>query len=153
MLRPEFVERKLQLIAEELGRLTQFRDISYDELIADTIRLAAVERILERVVLRAVDVNEHLIGDLATGSEPKTTRLTYRETFLRLADYDIYPADFAERIARSAGLRNILVHEYNDVDHRIVHGSIRTALEDFTAYVDAVRDFLRRRAEEDVTPS
>lgn len=153
MLRPEFVERKLQLIAEELGRLTEFRDASYEELIADAVRLAAVERMLERIVLRAVDVNEHMVGALATGAEAKTTRLTYRETFLKLADYDIYPADFAERIARSAGLRNILVHEYNDVDHRIVHGAIRTALEDFTAYVDAVSGFLTRRAEEGAKPS
>ena len=75
-LRPEFVERKLQLIAEDLGRLVGFRDVTLEELVADDIRLAAVERILERMVQRAIDVNEHLIGSLATGSEARTTRIS-----------------------------------------------------------------------------
>lgn len=56
-----------------------------------------------------------LSSALATGAEERTTRLTYRETFLRLADHDIYSPEFATRIAASAGLRNILVHEYNDM--------------------------------------
>jgi uncharacterized protein YutE (UPF0331/DUF86 family) len=144
MLRPEFISRKLQLIAEDLGRLARFRDVSYESLVADDVRLAAVERILERIVLRAIDVNEHIISELATGEEERTTRLSYRDTFLRLPDYGVYPKDFADLIAPSAGLRNILVHEYNDVDHRIVHGAIRTALEQYTAYVEAVQRFIDR---------
>ena len=142
MLRREFVERKLQLIVEELGRLTEFRDISYEQLIGDPVRQAAIERMLERVILLAIDVNEHLIAALASGAEHKTTRLTYRDTFLKLADHGVYPSEFAERIAASAGLRDILVHEYNDIDHRILHGSIRSALEDYTRYVELVHGFV-----------
>jgi uncharacterized protein YutE (UPF0331/DUF86 family) len=145
VLRPEFVERKLQLIADELDRLAAFRNISFEELVADPIRLAAVERILERIVLRAIDVNEHLIASLATGAEERTTRLTYRDSFLRLAPLGVFDDEFAQRIAPSAGLRNILVHEYNDVDHRIVHASITGALEQYHSYVLAVRAFIDRQ--------
>jgi uncharacterized protein YutE (UPF0331/DUF86 family) len=144
VLRPEFVERKLQLIVDDLGQLLAFRDTSYGDLVADPIRLAAVERIVERMVQRAIDVNEHLISTLSTGEEARTTRVTYPETFLRLADLGVYDADFAQRIARSAGLRNILVHEYNDIDHRILHQAIPDALEQYHAYVNAVRAFLER---------
>lgn len=146
MLRREFVERKLQLIAEDLGRLASMREISFDDLIADEIRLAAVERILERIVLRAIDVNEHLISELATGAEEKSTRLTYRDTFVKLAAYGVYPAEFAQQIAPSAGLRNVLVHEYNDADHRIVHGAIGTALQQFTTYIEHIERFLDRHS-------
>jgi uncharacterized protein YutE (UPF0331/DUF86 family) len=141
-LRREFVERKLQLIADDLGRLAEFRDVSLEDLVRDEIRLAAVERLLERIVLRGIDVNEHLIGALATGEEARTTRLSYRETFQRLADLGVYSREFAERIGASAGLRNILVHEYNDIDHHIVHASIRTALEDYASYVECIHDFV-----------
>jgi uncharacterized protein YutE (UPF0331/DUF86 family) len=144
VLRPEFVERKLQLITEDLGRLTGFRDVRYEELLEDDIRLAALERILERIVLRAIDVNEHLLSTHATGEEAKTTRLTYRETFERLSELGVYPEAFSKEIALSAGLRNILVHEYNDVDRRIVHAAIGTTLEQYTAYVEAVREFVDR---------
>lgn len=144
MLRPEFVRRKLQLIVDDLAVLEGFRDVAYDALVTDPIRLAAVERIIERIVLRAIDVNEHFIRALATGDEARTTRLTYRETFLRLTEYDVYEPEFAERIARSAGLRNVLVHDYNDLDRRILHAAIRGALEDYHAYVATVRRFLER---------
>ena len=144
-MRPEFVERKLQLIAEDLGRLAEFRDLTHEDFVADAVRLAAIERMLERIVLRAIDVNEHLISTLATGREQRTTRLTYRETFLALVEPGVLTAELAARIAPSAGLRNVLVHEYNDVDHRIVHRAIRSALGDYAAYVDAVQAFVDRQ--------
>ena len=141
MVRRDFVERKLQLIAEDLERLVRFQDETLESLTADDIKLAAVERLLERIVMRAIDVNEHLISELATG-EGSGTRLTYRDTFLRLARLGVYPKDFAEQIARSAGLRNILVHEYNDVDRKIVHGSIKSCLRDYHSYIGRVHRYL-----------
>lgn len=148
MLRPELVQRKLHLIADDLGHLGTFREVTREELVEDPIRLAAVERILERIVLRAIDVNEHLIASLATGEEKRTTRLTYRETFERLADYGVYSREFAAKITPSAGLRNILVHEYNDLDHAILHASISRSLEDYGEYVRAVQGFLKRREDD-----
>ena len=144
MVRHELVARKLQLIAEDLGRLLAFREATYEEITEDFVKMAAVERLLERIVMRAIDVNEHLISELATGEEDRITRLTYRDTFLRLAPLGVYDDGFAEKIARSAGLRNILVHDYNDLDRRIVVGAIRTCLVQYRAYVEHVRDFLDR---------
>ncbi len=145
MLRPEFVRRKLALIAEDLERLAGFRDVSLEALRADEVRLAAVERMLERVVMRAIDVNEHLLAELAS-AEGRISRLTYRDTFLMLADLGVYPKDFAQRIAASAGLRNILVHDYNDADRRIVHASILSCLRDYREYIERVADFVDRAA-------
>ena len=144
MIRRELVLRKLQLIADDLERLMQFRDETLESLTADEIKLAAVERILERIVMRAIDVNEHLISELATG-EGRSTRLTYRDTFLMLADLNIYSKEFAEQIARSAGLRNILIHDYNDVDRKIVHGSIRACLSDYHQYLEHLSHFIDSR--------
>jgi uncharacterized protein YutE (UPF0331/DUF86 family) len=141
MIRREFVQRKLQLIAEDLERLVCFKDETLESLTADDLKLAAVERLLERIVMRGIDINEHLISELATG-EGRATRLTYRDTFLMLADLGVYPRDFAEQIAGSAGLRNILVHDYNDVDRRIVHGSIGACLRDYHLYVESLFGFI-----------
>lgn len=144
MLRPEFVRRKLHLIAEDLERLVRHRDETLASLTADELKLAAVERYLERIVMRAIDVNEHLLSELASG-EGKTGRLAYRDTFLMLAQLDVYPRDFADQIARSAGLRNILVHDYNDADRRIVHASVRSCLRDYHRYLEYVEAFLDSR--------
>jgi uncharacterized protein YutE (UPF0331/DUF86 family) len=79
MVNKLLVRTKLQLIAEELGRLPTFQNISLDELKQDFIRQAAVERILERIVQRALDVNAHLIVELARG-EKKRSRALRTET-------------------------------------------------------------------------
>ena len=138
MLRPEFVRRKLQLIADDLARLLRFKDETLASLTADDLKLAAVERLLERIVMRAIDINEHLLGELATGEEARSTRLTYRETFLGLAALSVYPTESAEQLARSAGLCNILMHDYNDAGRKIVHQSIEACLQDYTRYIDYV---------------
>ena len=143
MVRREFVLRKLQLIAEDLERLVKFKDETLTSLTGDAIKLAAVERLLERIIMRAIDINEHLISELGTG-EGRSTRLTYRDTFLLLAGLDVYPQEFADRIARSAGLRNILVHDYNDAYRKIVHASIKSCLQDYHRYAEYVRSFLDR---------
>lgn len=146
MVRREFVSRKLHLVADDLDRLVQFKDETLESLKRDDIRLAAVERMLERVVMRAIDINEHLISELGTG-EGKSTRLTYRDTFLLLAELGVYPKDFGEQIGRSAGLRNILVHDYNDADRKIVHSSIKSCLQDYHQYLEYLRRFLERLPE------
>jgi len=144
MIRREFVQRKLQLVAEDLERLLRFRDETLGSLVADDLKLAAVERILERIVMRAIDVNEHIISELSTG-EGRSTRLTYRDTFLLLVDTGVYPKAFAEQIARSAGLRNVLVHDYNDVDRKIVHASIKACLQDYRRYLEYVSGFIEQQ--------
>lgn len=141
MVRRELLGRKLQLIVEDLHLLVQFKNESLATLKSDEIRLAAVERLLERIVMRAIDVNEHLLSELWSG-EGKSTRLTYRDTFLMLADLGVYSQDFAIRIADSAGLRYILVHDYNDIDRTIVHSSIQTCLQDYEQYVELVGTYL-----------
>ena len=143
MVRREFVTRKLQLIADDLEQLVRFKDDSLESLKSDELKMAAVERILERIVMRAIDINEHLISELGTG-EGKSTRLTYRDTFLFLTGLGVCSKEFSEQIARSAGLRNILVHDYNDADRKIVHASIRHCLLEYHQYVESVRGFLDR---------
>lgn len=141
MIREDFIRRKLQLIGEDLGRLVRFKDLTLDELLADDIRLAAVERIIERIVMRAVDVNEHLLAERLP-PDARSTRLTYRDTFLALGDVGVCTPEFAREIAASAGLRNILVHDYNDVDRRILHRSIGSCLRDYKGYVEQVEAFI-----------
>ena len=62
------------------------------------------------IIGRAIDINEHLISQIAHPNmeAPKT----YRATFLLLGDLNILQKDFAEEIARSAGRGNGLHRQY-----------------------------------------
>ena len=50
---------------------------------------------------------------------------------------DVAKSDRAQRLPPTAG-RDVPVQQHDDVDHRVVHGSIREALERFTTYVESV---------------
>ncbi len=144
MLRPELVRQKCERIALDLQRLASFRDDTLEQLQSDFARMATVERLLERIILRAIDINLHIISETGGDSERPAADLSYRETFLLLGSLGVISSNLAEGLSRSAGLRNILVHDYNDVDRRVVHGAIRLCLGDYAEYVRQVDSFLKR---------
>lgn len=86
-----------------------------------------------------LDVNYHLI--IESGQRPPTD---YYESFTRLAKLGVLPVEFASRIAASAGLRNRLVHEYDDIDPERVHEAASIALRDVPEYLRLIRHFTER---------
>ena len=67
---------------------------------------------------------------------------TKQETFLRLADVGVYSHEFAQKIAPSAGLRNALVHEYDNIDPTMLEKSIGEAIQEFAEYAQYVLVFI-----------
>lgn len=143
MIRKDLIERKISLIQDDLARLAEFAHHTFDDIAGDFVKQAAMERMLERIISRAIDINEHLIIVLSTkdSSPPKD----YRETFLRLAELGVYPKNFAEEIGKSIGVRNLLVHEYDKVDQMKVYDSIKDCLKDYTEYIDYIRAFVKTK--------
>lgn len=54
-----------------------------------------------------------------------------RDTFLKAGEQQLLPYDLAELLADAAGLRNVLVHLYEEIDYHIVANSIDKALSRF----------------------
>lgn len=142
MLNKQFVERKIKLMGEDLSRLEELGDYTLDELAKDFYKFSTAERLLEKIITRAIDVNSHFIAELGKGTEKVRG---YYDTFLRLYDLGVYSEKFAKKIAQSARFRNVLVHEYNEVDEEIVHHSIREALGDFTKYCQYIIKFVEKK--------
>ena len=140
-----FIKRKIKLIEEDLLRLKRLEKFTVDEIASDFYKYCTVERLLEVIIMRAVDVNSHIIARLGTGIERVRK---YSDTFLILGEMKILPEKFAKAIAGSAGFRNILAHEYDEVEMNEVHSSIGEGLKDFKKYCQYIIEFLyKRRAE------
>lgn len=142
MIRPDFIKRKISLIQDDLANLTAFSKYTFDEIAADFIKQAALERMLERIINRTIDVNQHLIAELAT--KETSTPKDYTETFLALSKLNIYPEKFAKEIAKSIGTRNKLVHEYDKVDHIAIYESVGDCLRDYNQYCEYILKFLKK---------
>jgi uncharacterized protein YutE (UPF0331/DUF86 family) len=137
MIDAELVTRKMVLILRDLSALEPFARKDLTAYLASPVDEVAVERYLERIIGRMIDVNYHLITQ--AGHPPPAD---YFESFVQLGRLGALEPDFARRIAACAGLRNRIVHEYNDLDPRKVHEAIRTALQDIPAHLRQVNDHL-----------
>ncbi len=137
MIDPELVTRKLVLIAQDLRRLEALAAKSREEYLGSDIDEDLAERYLERMIGRMIDVNYHLVTE--SGEAPPRD---YHESFVALSRFGALPGEFARRLAPCAGLRNRIVHAYDDLDPSRVYDSLRGALADVPAYLAAIRDFL-----------
>jgi len=142
MIKVDFIKRKISLIQDDLTHLVGFKNYSFDEIAKDFVKQAALERILERVITRAIDINQHIIAELdgKDASPPKD----YRDTFIILSKLNIYTKDFAEEISKSIGMRNILVHEYDVVDQQSIYDSVGDCLKDYHQYCNFILKFLEQ---------
>lgn len=139
MLNERFLKRKIKLIEEELIKLEPFKNKTFDEIAKQAASMAVIERYLERLITRALDINQHIIAERGDGSEKVRG---YEDTFYALAKLGVYDDAFAQRLAPSAGLRNRLVHDYNNTDPKIIFSSVGDALRDYTRYCDAILKFI-----------
>jgi len=142
MLDRIFIRRKIKLIQEELSRLDKLGHYTFEEIVNDFIRMYAVERVLEKIIMRAIDINQHIIAEIGHGDE---SIRGYEDTFHALFKLGVYSEDFAKEIAPSAGLRNRLVHEYNDTKDEIIYKSVEDAIIQYAKYCSSILKFIKDR--------
>lgn len=150
MINKDFARRKISLIQDELFHLVELSRFSLNEIVGDFVKMSALERILERIISRAIDINNHIIAELASmnTSPPKD----YRETFMRMAELNVYPEDFAKQISKSIGTRNVLIHEYDKVDAATIYNSVSDCLRDYHKYCEYISDFINLLKDDQLTP-
>lgn len=136
-----FIRRKIKLIQEDLSELDNLAHYSFEEITKDHIIFLAVERLLEKIIMRAIDINQHMIAELGRGDERVRS---YEDTFYILSQLGIYGEEFAKQIAPSAGLRNRLVHEYNNTRQDIIYKSVSEAVKQYVKYCDSILKFTEK---------
>jgi len=137
----DLVRRKIAMISRNLDALKAVDGITLDAYQSDLYRKKGTERLLQETIEAAVDTNLHLLR--ASGAATPTD---YYESFISLGRAGIIPQELAERLAPAAGLRNRLVHEYDDIDDAIVLKAVSKARQSVRAYVAAVERHLMRNS-------
>lgn len=123
------IQRRLLLIEDLLRVGRGLGRVPRDRLDREPVTRLAVERILTQLVELATDANGHVaatVGDLRATD--------YRSTFEAVARIGVISTELAGELKSSAGLRNVLVHEYVNVDPDIVAASFERALVVYAEY-------------------
>ena len=139
MIDVELVTRKLLLIARDIEPLGAIAAKELATYLLNPLDEIVVERYLERMIGRMFDINYHILTE--AGHAPPAD---FYGSFTALADLNILDREFAVRIAGCAGLRNRIVHEYNDLDSAKVYEALQMAMHDIPVYLTRVRDYMSR---------
>lgn len=129
----ELINEKLLKMTKYIKELQSIQPVNFDEYKKDIIKKYAIERLIQLVIDLALDINNIILSSM---NKPPAS--DYFSSFIDLIDLDILEYDFAYNIAPSTGLRNRLVHDYEDIDDQIVYDSIDKVISFFSKYVLSV---------------
>jgi len=135
------IQTRFKEIEARLRFLQEAANSKQEEFLTDHRLSASAERDLEIAIQACLDIADHLIAKL--GLElPKKDR---KETFAILARNGIISQELVKNLTAMAGQRNILIHEYLEVEREKVYQTIKENLGDIVAFVQAIQKFLDER--------
>lgn len=108
--------------------------VDVDRLGGDIVVDRFVERTLQVAIQAAIDVAAHIVADERLGDAGSSHQL-----FERLAERGWISGDSLPVLHRIVGFRNILVHDYDEVDPEIVQRVVRHHLVDLQRFADQIR--------------
>ena len=118
--------RKLRNVAA-----TTWEEYSNDEGLQDR-----AERNLQIAAQICIDIGNHIIA--INGFRPPET---YSDIFVVLGERGVISEDLAVTFQKIAGFRNILVHDYIEIDQKLVFDCLQH-LDDFRLFVQKVTHWL-----------
>lgn len=129
------IEDKIREIRKYLNELSSIAPKDFNEYRKNLEKKAACERYFEKVTEAAIDLAFLVIKEhgLRIPKEEK-------DAFDILADENIITKDLAKRLRNAKGMRNIISHQYGNIDDEIVFESIAEELEkDVKEFIIALR--------------
>lgn len=130
--------RKLAAIDDYLGQIREFSDVSVDTYRSDWRTQRIVERTLQIMIETCADIANHIISD-------RNMRIptSYADTFKVLLENNAIDKDLFSVMEKMAKFRNIVVHQYEEVDAEIVIIILRKHLDDFMRFKKAIFSSLK----------
>lgn len=135
----DVLDARLRELSRRMRRVEAKKPASIKALASDEDLQDILTRNLELAIQSCIDIAYHLCG--AHGKVPTTAA----EAFAEVARLELIEHGLAKRLQRAVGFRNVLVHEYTDVDWKIVMRVIRTDARDLAAFGKAVLKMLEKQ--------
>jgi len=132
--------RKISELQTYLGQIREFAGITLQDYKSDWKTQRIVERTLQMIIEACVDLAHHIISD-----EGMRTPTSYADAFKVLAENRVIDSNLLVTMDRMAKFRNVVVHQYEEVDAEIVIAILRKRLPDLEQYISAVLTYLKNQ--------
>lgn len=138
----DVVIQRLDRIQELLAEMRGIGVPDAEKLRDDHVTRYALERLATLIVDTATALNSHI-----TSRVLQRVATTYAESFDLIADVGALERSFAARIRNSAKLRNLLIHDYADIDYDVLSKALRQLVDDYDRYRTQVARWLKDSTE------
>ena len=112
-----------------MDRLVRLGEVSEDEFLGNPAIHDLAERYLHLIAEAVIDLANHWIAE-----EALRTPETNRDTFTVLEEAGEISGELSLRLRGWAGYRNVLVHDYANIDHGVAWRAIHDDLDEVRAF-------------------
>ncbi len=137
MINQEIIRKRLNKLDEYLDILKNLSNYSFEEFVNDPERYGSTERFLQLAIESIIDIGTHIIADEALGNVN-----WYSDVPKILAEKGYITSEQSEYWIRMIGFRNVLVHEYVEIDRRIVFDVLNSHLDEISELRRVFAQFL-----------
>lgn len=137
MIRTEVIQKRLNKLDEYLSILYGLQKYSFEEFIKNPEHYGSAERFLQLGIEVITDLGNHVIAEQELGIVNWHSDIP---TLLETSGY--INTNIKEKWIRMIGFRNILIHEYLDIDRKIVYDVLQHHIKDMEEIKQVFAQFL-----------
>lgn len=131
------IDARIKKIRTAAAKLARYKNMSLDDFVGNSDNTDLAERNLEVAIEAMLDIGNHIIASLDY-EKPND----YYDIFVILGKNKVISNEFAQKIAPLAGLRNRIIHDYTNIDHKLILKNIKERLSDFEKYSKEILLFI-----------
>lgn len=131
------INSRISKLREYIDILNDLKKEDYEKFINDYKVYGLAERYLQLAIECILDIGNHIISRFEY-TKPET----YQDILLILGKNSIIPEKFANKISKMAGFRNILIHNYLEVDRSLVYRFLPENIPDFERFIKMIVKFM-----------
>lgn len=138
MVDKAIILRKISELEIYQKQIREFSAITLQDYKANWKTQRIIERTLQIMIETCADIANHIVSD--KGMRPPTS---YADTFNVLFENNVIDSELFTIMEKMAKFRNVVVHQYEDVDSEIVVVILKKHLGDFERFKEAVLAYLK----------
>ena len=129
------IENRISLIKKYLKILENYKKYSINNIKNDLNIKGALERYLYLVIQATIDLAEATIS-FKDFRKPTS----FSESFYILNEEKIISLELTEKMVKMTGFRNIVAHDYENIDYEIVYNVLQNRLIDIKQFTISIKN-------------
>ena len=135
----QLIKELLLELERALSVLKKYQARSQKEIETDIGVLYAVEHAFQLAIQNMIDISMHILFELG-----ETKVADYTTALIKLGQYEIVPQEYATKISKMAGFRNVIVHGYIQIDLNRIYDNLQNNLEDFEYFIKYLLVYIKK---------